>query len=108
MQGDGTSVTGAGFVTQNIMYAGWENAPTSTASVYGATIIDIYDYTSTSIFKTIRSFSGSAPATTLRVSVFSGSYQATTAVTSLSLLSPNTTTKPFETASRFSLYGIKV
>lgn len=107
LQGNGSAVSSGNFSSQNIMYGALTNAPSSTTNAYSATVLDVLDYTSTTKNKTIRSLTGSAPITTQRIMLYSGSYQATTAVSSIQILSPNTTTKPFNTAARFSLYGIR-
>lgn len=107
LEGSGATVSSGNYSTQNSMWGIWSNAPSSTASVFAGTIFEILDYASTNKFKTVRSLSGSVPATPARISLYSASYQATTAISSIQIFSPNPTTKPFHSSARFSLYGIR-
>lgn len=69
-------------------------------------IIDIYDYASTTKYKTMQAFSGWSyqPADTKgEVILDSGLWMNTAAITSISWVS----TQPFNSDSVFSLYGIK-
>ena len=78
-------------------------ANNSTANSFGGGVIDILDFSSASKNTTVRCLSGitSEPI----VSLFSGLYNSTTAITSAELFP--LTGSNFRTGSRFSLYGIK-
>jgi hypothetical protein len=70
-------------------------------------IIDIQDYVSTTKNKTVRSITGnnSNNVNTGYVSLASGLYRATTAITSISLIDASAIA--FGTSSTFALYGIR-
>jgi len=99
---NGSSVDVNGFGTQTTMGLGYAPNDGTTANVFGAFIIDVLDYTSTSKFKTFNAFGGydSSGQGTLRLQ--SGLFQSTNAVTSISL-----THNTFKAGSIFSLYGVK-
>jgi hypothetical protein len=78
----------------------------ATAGVFGAMIIDILDYTSTTKIKTIRGFGGSDNNGSGIVALNSGAYYTNTnAITSITLLSYGGTA--LNQYSSFALYGIK-
>lgn len=83
----------------------------ATTGVYGATVIDILDYASTTKNKTVRVFGGYHEDTSSNyyVNLSSAFYMSTDAVSSISLLSlvSNAGAGYFTTGSRFSLYGIR-
>lgn len=78
-------------------------APESAGSHYAA-IMDILDYSSTSKFKTTRTFNGGTGYSWVQLG--SGAFLSTNAVTSITVR-PDTGTDNFITGSRFSLYGIR-
>ena len=85
--------------------------PTATYlnNIMGVGILDIHDYSSTTKYKTVRSFSGGDTNSTTvgqtgQVCLASGLWQNTNAITSISI-SPAITA--FTTTSQFALYGIK-
>jgi hypothetical protein len=90
-------------------YIGIQQGITSsdTANAVGAGVIDILDYASTSKNTTVRGLYGMADANTI-VSLFSGGFFKTDAITEISLFSNlQIGTVNFANISRFSLYGIK-
>lgn len=101
--GQGSSVTSSASTTQT--YVQYSRAPgtTNTASVFAAAVIDILDFSNTSKNTTIRSLAGYEAATDA-ISLFSGFWNNTAAVTSITLLQPSFNTL---SGSRFSLYGVK-
>jgi len=108
LNGVNSAVTAAGSATQSWMqvpYAGvgaW-----NTAGMYGVSIIDILDYSSTTKYKTIRSFVGSdtnAATTGAGVSLSSGLLMNTAAFDQVIIFAGNTA---FAAGSTFALYGIK-
>ena len=76
----------------------------STASMFSAAISDILDFSSTTKNKTVRTLDGVANSSDWRVSLHSGGWFSTAAVTSMTL-APNVGN--FVTGSRFSLYGLR-
>jgi len=76
----------------------------SNTLVYGAGIINIHDYASTTINKTIRIISGFDFNGSGRIALSSGFRNSTSAVTSITLQSDGST---FAVSSTFALYGMK-
>lgn len=106
LYGDGTTITAAGASSVTIMeQIGKMSGNTSTADIFGVTIIDIHDYASTTKNKTIRAFNGiDQNTTTGYVFLTSGLFQSTDAITSLTF---SCQVGSFVANSTFALYGIK-
>ena len=106
--GDGSTASAAGSAT--ISYINLKNAAignSSTASTFGATIINIHDYASTNKNKTARFFAGAdanTASTNFRVTLGSGVWLSTSAVSSITLIAGGAT---LAAGSTFALYGIK-
>jgi len=106
LTGNASSVVSGGASSQNqIRFEASIPANSQSTGIFGAAIIDILDYASTSKYKTLRGLTGYA-GSSARVGIKSGSYQATTAVTSIVLFDYDYG-GGYLTGSRFSLYGIK-
>lgn len=107
LQGTGATASASGNGTQTISYI-FRNVVGggTTSGIFGASIIDVHDYASTSKYKTLRAFAGSdrnASDTTYRVQLSSGLWQSTSAITTITLgCSAN-----FASGTTFALYGIK-
>ncbi len=106
LNGDGATAGAGG--AANVTYMDASNAVRASGSsntlVYGAGIIDIHDYASTTINKTIRIISGFDFNGSGRIALSSGFRNSTSAVTSITLQSDG---NAFATDSTFALYGIK-
>lgn len=107
LQGNGSAASAAGGATQSTMYA-FRALPgnSSTSGIFGAAVVDVHDYASTSKYKTLRVFSGSdrnAADTTYRVQLSSGLWMSTSAVSSVQL----SCDVNFAAGSTFHLFGIK-
>ena len=102
-EGSGTSAT-------NSMLAANIPGSASLTSSFGVAVIDIWDYTSTSKNKTMRSLSGYESNTTGYSSIYSsicltsGSWYSTAAVNTITILASNA---PLQQYSHFALYGVK-
>lgn len=118
MNGDTTStywshfIKGSGTVASNggSAAAAYINAESfadelAAANVFSSSIIDILDYTSTTKNKTTKMLVGSNVSTNLYVSMNSGLWTNTSAITSLTWKSVNT--RIWDAGTRISLYGIK-
>ncbi len=106
LRGNGSTVTSAAGATQNIMYLASLPGSTAASGVFGSASIDILDPFNSNKNTTFRSLSGNnsgSPRTTL----YSGLYQQTTAISSISLY-PQSFSGNFASGSRFSLYGVTV
>jgi hypothetical protein len=102
--GDGSSAQANAFPTQSVIYINRIAGGSTNSSTFGTVIMDILDYTSTSKYKTIRALGGYDDNGTGRISLTSGLYQQTTAISSLTL-TPEAGN--FPQYSQFALYGIK-
>jgi len=105
IQGDGASATSNGVANSTFSPIGVNPSVNSTANVFGATIIDILDYTNTNKFKTVRAISGADANGTGYVNLNSGLWLSTAAVTTIDLGGQNTNGYMAQ-YSRFDLYGI--
>lgn len=107
LYGDGSAATSSGASTTTGMIQRSITAASATASIMGVGIIDIHDYASSTKNKTLRSFTGvdaNTASTDWKVSLNSGLWVNTNAITSISLIASSGN---FTTASTFALYGIK-
>ena len=104
--GDGAFIASSANLTNNQFTPDAFAAPTatSTANVFASCIWDILDYTNTSKNKTIRVISGFDANGFGRVSLGSGFWTSTAAITQINV----TTVNNFVTGSRIDLYGIGV
>jgi hypothetical protein len=105
LQGDGASATASGTAsTTSVSIIPSTILDGSTANIFAVSIIDILDYGSTSKNKTVRYLSGGDLNGSGRVSVGSGLWMSTSAVTTIRLTTGGT---GYSTPSSFALYGIK-
>ena len=104
--GNGTTVavTPSGTASQTFIILTDALAISTTADCFGAGVIDILDYPSTTKNKTVRAIYGVSDAGAAGSNLSSGLYAQTTAVSSLTF---TTATGNFTSLTRFSLYGIK-
>lgn len=113
LNGSGSTVsvsnfTGSGVSGSTGIYPGIGTitGSSSTASVFGAGVIDVYDYTNTNKFTTTRTLGGQDQNSTNGVIVLgSGLWMKTNAVTSITI--NNDTAASFVEYSQFALYGVK-
>lgn len=106
LNGNGSSVgsearlgrTAGQFATLNDNY--------SSTGIFGVSVVDILDYTSTTKNKTTRALSGTQSPASKRISLFSNVWLNTSAITSITVLF-DTYGGNFVSGSRLSLYGIK-
>jgi hypothetical protein len=76
----------------------------STANVFGAGVLDLLDYASTSKFKTVRALNGRDVNGSGFIFFESGLYQSTTAVSQIAI---TCSAGNFAEYSSFALYGCK-
>lgn len=77
----------------------------ATASVFGTGVLSVLDYSSTSKYKTLRSFHGIDNNGSGYSQLSSGLWRSTSAITSITLTA--TSSKTFSASTKFALYGIK-
>lgn len=100
---DSTTGTDANTNTTKINPIGWT---TGATGVFGVSIIDIHDYTSTTRHKTVRAFFGADDNNTTgagKIYLASGSLRSTSVINSVTIGSDSV----FTAGTTFALYGIK-
>jgi hypothetical protein len=103
--GQGTTApTSQSFINQNSMFYAGTPAATEAANIFGGAIVDILDFSSTTKNKTVRTLSGTMASADSFISLASGLWVSTAAITNITLL-PQAGAHAI--GSRFSLYGIK-
>lgn len=107
MWGDGASVN-VGGAASGLPYYGMVARNGAASGIVGAGIIDIHNYASTTQNKTIRNFSGNDRNGSGIVGMWSGLWENTNAITSVTLYAEtNGSATNFTTNTVFALYGIK-
>lgn len=106
LNGDGSIATAGAGASISYFRCGRMTAATAGASTFGVGVIDILDYANTNKYRTVRTLTGEDNNGDGLVSLFSGLYQSTTAVTSIKLFS-GTGANNFVQYSAFALYGIR-
>ena len=104
LSGDGASATASAAANNSYMFLGRSAAATATASIFGATIIDILDYANTNKYKTVRSLTGVDLNGSGNITLASGSWRNTAAVTSIQVTFLGSSMSQY---SSFALYGVK-
>ena len=104
---DGATVTASGTTTQTSIIANRLTGAGATASIFGAIIVDVLDYTSTNKNKTVRALGGVDLNSSGALSYSSGLYFATPAAINRIDLTTIAGTFDFVQYSSFALYGIK-
>jgi len=102
--GTGSSVISDDFINRANIFCGLSNDPNPT-DAFGASVLDILDFSSTSKNTTTRALYGTSEPTSPQIALTSGLYNSTNAITSIEFANGGGTN--FATGSRFSLYGIK-
>ena len=103
LYGDGSTITSEGETTTQSYWFAFGSAD-STASVFGAVIMDVLDYANTSKNKTFKTLSGWDKNGSGFSAFNSNLWNSTSAITSLTII-PRTNS--FAQYTSFALYGIK-
>jgi len=106
LYGDGATVGVDVGTTRDNMLLGTGPAASTNSSTFGVFIMDILDYANTNKNKTIRSLGGYDANGSGWVSLYSGLYTYTTAITSFTL-KDNDDVSSFPQYTHAALYGIK-
>lgn len=104
LYGDGASATASYYGSNNPMSLGGFTGANSTASVFGAGVLDLLDYKATTKYKTVRALNGRDVNGSGFMFFESGLYQSTTAVSQIDI---TCSAGNFAQYSHFALYGIK-
>lgn len=103
--GDGGSTAASGAASQSKILSGRVSAATAGSDVMGVGVIDILDYSNSNKYKTARVLTGQDRNGGGVVTLHSGLWQNTAAVTSITITNGSATN--FTTTTQFALYGIK-
>ena len=106
LKGDGSSASAVGLAAGSYIFPGFVPGSGDTASIFGAVVLDILDYTSTSKHKVTRSFGGADKNGSGDVYLRSGMWfpSSIAAVTSISLTGNGGNFAQHSTAA---LYGLR-
>jgi hypothetical protein len=107
LRGDGSTVTADGYTgqPQTLGRRAAVRSGSSNTNTYGAMILDIIDYASTTKYKTLKIISGGdVNGTGGAIALSSGLWLSTDAITSLRIAADYTA---FASGTTFALYGIK-
>jgi len=104
LTGNGATASSTNNTTVNFMVGNGFNLGPNSTTIPFATIVDILDYTNTNKYKTLRSLDGSDLNGSGQITLLSGNWRSTSAISSISL-APSSGS--FTQYSRFDLYGIK-
>ena len=105
LTGNGSSAYGGGTASTSTVFIGRLAGNNATSGVVGIGVIDILDYTNTNKNRTMRCLTGIDNNGSGWLSLFSGLYTSTTAITSIKLYMGYGTA--ISQYSHFALYGIK-
>ena len=103
LYGDGSSAGSLGGALVNVNNVGDLPNPSALSNSYGISIIDILDFNNTNKFKTVRSLSGMELNGSGIVRLYSGLWQNTSVITSITFISGGGAN--LSSNSRFDLYG---
>ena len=103
--GTGSAVGANGTTNFTASYFARTSGASSGASIFGAVVSDILDYANTNKYKTLRSLSGHDQNGSGYMTLMSGSWRSTSAVTSITI--KNETGLNIAEYSSFALYGIR-
>jgi hypothetical protein len=102
LEGSGTAASAASGTSTSTHWA--FNVAAGNKTYFGAGVMDILDYASTTKYKTVRTFGGSDQNGSGFVGVYSGLWMDTSAITSIKLVAPFS---GFVEHSTAALFGIK-
>jgi hypothetical protein len=107
LYGNGSSANGNDTGTSTgTPWSGVTAGGNATASIFGASVVDVLDYSATTKYKTTKLLSGTDQnSTTGRIYFMSNLWQNTAAITSITIIPTYGTA--FAQYSQFALYGVK-
>ena len=106
LSGSGATAAAAGYSSQTSIDISRVAGSSATASVFGAAILDILDYTNTNKYTTTRSLGGVDNNGSGEIVLNSGLWMNTAAVSTITIKAQAGSAN-FEQYSSFALYGIK-
>jgi hypothetical protein len=104
LQGDGSSASASANTGNNFMEVSWSHQNASSVSnQFGAGVVDILDYASTTKYTTLRTFGGNDMNGAGAAQIHSGLWRSTSAVTTVRLF----TGDAYAQHTQAALYGVK-
>lgn len=104
LYGTGASIFSQSSTSGSAIYSGMSASNLSTANAFAGNIIDILDFSNSNKNTTVRALGGSHNSLDTDITLFSGAWLNTSAVTSIEL---SCVLGSYLAGSRFSLYGVK-
>lgn len=104
VEGDGANPNVGAGTSDTRMFMGRINIASDTANAFSASVLDILDYANTNKTKVIRSLDGNDTNGGGNVGLYSGMYNSTNAITSVTLAPQSGNWNEY---TSFALYGIK-
>ena len=104
LEGDGVTAAAYAASSGNLMALGTASASTAGASIFGVAVADVLDYKDTNKYKTLRNLSGNDRNGSGAISLTSGLWMNTAAITSITIFADSGNLDQY---SSFALYGIK-
>ena len=104
LRGNGVAAQASAGTSASSIRVGFITYGSDTADIFGAGIMDILDYSSTTKYKTMRNLNGADTNGAGLAALSSGLYQSTDAITSITFESAGTA---YVANSTFALYGVK-
>ena len=104
LYGNGTSPVTDYSTSVSYVNVGYGNGSSVAANTMGVSVVDILDYASTNKYKTTKALSGNDRNGGGIVTLMSGCWMSTNAITSISIIAG---AGNFTTSSTFALYGVK-
>jgi hypothetical protein len=104
LEGDGANPNIGANASDTRMFMGRINIASDTANAFSASVLDILDYANTNKTKVIRSLDGNDTNGGGNVGLYSGMYNSTNAITSVTLAPQSGNWNQY---TSFALYGIK-
>ena len=89
MEADGSNTSASNIGLTSYIRTGLCPANSATAGLYGVSILQIFDYSNTSKFKTVKAISGNDRNGSGAVGIYGGVYQSTSAITSINFGAAN-------------------
>jgi hypothetical protein len=104
LKGDGSATAANGFANQSSLGLGDFPAANRTSGVFGAFVVDVFDYANTNKYKTTRALNGYDSNSGADLRFVSGSWRSTSAIDIITFFPE---VGSFAANSHFALYGIK-
>lgn len=105
LYGDGASSGSGGAASQTYILTDGCTGASTTASVFGCGVLDVFDYANTNKYKTLRGLTAYDRNGGGLIVANSGNWRSTSAITAITITSFNSAN--FVQYSSFALYGVK-